>query len=196
MKIFTILFYIFIAGIAFGKSNKPLETVKNLDIEQYMGNWYEVASIPQRFQSQCVANTKAEYELLDNGKVVVVNKCEKKDGSLSTAYARARVNKKYKDQSKLQVTFVSIWRWWIWLFSGDYWVMKIGNDYEYAVVGHPNRKYLWILSREPIMDGKQLTELERYISSQEYDSCKVKITQEGDFKKKALCALKEAQVLN
>ena len=196
MKKAILFFSILLTGVALGKSYKPLDTVKNLNLERYMGSWYEVASIPQRFQSQCVANTTAEYELLDNGKVVVINKCEKKDGSISTAYARARVNKKYKDQSKLQVTFVSIWKWWIWLFGGDYWVMKLGDDYEYAVVGHPNRKYLWILSREPVMDEKQLADLEQYITTQGYDSCKVKITQEGSLKKISLCGLRETYTRN
>ena len=191
MKRFILLFSMFVTSISYAKNHKPLETVKNLDIEQYMGSWYEVASIPQRFQSQCVGKTTADYELLDNGKVVVVNKCEKKDGSISTAYARARVNKKFKDNSKLQVTFVSLWNWWFWLFSGDYWVMKIGENYDYAVVGHPNRNYLWILSRDPIMSTQQLTELEAYISSQDYDSCKIKITQAGDLKAKSLCELNQ-----
>lgn len=122
----------------------PLETVPYVDVNKYMGKWNEIASFPQRFQKGCNC-TEANYSLNENKTVKVVNKCIK-DGKLKTATAKAKV-KDPVTNAKLSVQFM-------WPFKGKYWIIDLADDYSYAVVGHPNRKYLWILSRTKTMDDR------------------------------------------
>jgi apolipoprotein D and lipocalin family protein len=123
----------------------PLQTVSKVDLSRYTGTWFEIASYPQSFQEGCTGTT-ATYTLRDDGEIGVVNRCRK--GSLSgeedSAEGRARVVDTTTN-AKLEVTF-------FWPFWGDYWIIDLGANYEYAVVGHPGRDYLWILSRTPTME--------------------------------------------
>ncbi|MEY4616923.1 MAG: hypothetical protein RJB66_1883 [Pseudomonadota bacterium] len=129
----------------------PLQPVNQVDLERYLGRWYEIASLPQWFQRDCHGTT-AEYSLGRGSKIKVVNECQK--GSLSGPISRATGKAWVTDSSnaKLKVQF-------FWPFSGDYWVIELGDRYEYAVVGNPNRKYLWVLSRTPQMDEGLYKEL-------------------------------------
>jgi apolipoprotein D and lipocalin family protein len=131
-----------IAALALASKNKPLETVNHVDIEKYLGKWYEIAAFPQSFEKGCSC-TFAEYSLDDNGKIIVKNSCIK-DGEHKVADGKAFVTDK-KTNAKLEVQFQ-------WPFSGKYWIIALAPNYSYAMVGHPNRKYLWILSRKPKMD--------------------------------------------
>jgi apolipoprotein D and lipocalin family protein len=123
----------------------PLQTVAKVDLSRYTGTWFEIASYPQRFQEGCTGTT-ATYTLRDDGEIGVVNRCRKGSlqGEEDSVEGRARVVDKTTN-AKLEVTF-------FWPFWGDYWIIDLGKDYEYAVVGHPSRDYLWILSRTPNMD--------------------------------------------
>ena len=125
--------------------SQPLETVPYVDLERYAGLWYEIASYPQRFQRGC-HRTTAEYTLSDRGHVVVVNRCNRDsiDGRQSSIRGRAFVQQD-SGNAKLKVQF-------FWPFRGDYWIIDLAEDYSYAVVSHPNRNYLWILSRTPVME--------------------------------------------
>lgn len=120
------------------------ETVPHVDLERYMGMWHEFARLPNRFQSQCVGNTTAEYTLLDDGRVEVINRCDTADGT-DEAKGIARVVD--ATNAKLEVSFVQFLG--LQLFWGDYWIIGLGDDYEYAVVGTPDRKYGWLLVRDP-----------------------------------------------
>jgi apolipoprotein D and lipocalin family protein len=121
-----------------------LQTVPHVDLNRYLGVWYEIAAFPQSFQRGCTGST-ATYTLRADGEIDVVNRCRKGslDGEESVARGRARVVD--ATNSKLEVSFFRP-------FWGDYWIIDLGRDYEYAVVGHPSRDYLWILSRTPTMD--------------------------------------------
>jgi apolipoprotein D and lipocalin family protein len=123
----------------------PLEAVPQVEIERYLGTWYEIASYPQRYQEGCTGTT-ATYTLRDDGEIDVLNKCRKEslDGPEDVAEGRARVVDTGSN-AKLEVSF-------FWPFWGDYWIIDLGPEYEYAVVGHPSRDYLWILSRAPALD--------------------------------------------
>jgi len=123
----------------------PLQTVAKVDLSRYTGTWYEIASYPQRFQKGCT-NTTATYTLRDDGEIGVVNRCRKGslEGEEDSAEGRARVVDATTN-AKLEVTFFRP-------FWGDYWIIDLGENYEYAVVGHPGRDYLWILSRTPTME--------------------------------------------
>jgi apolipoprotein D and lipocalin family protein len=123
-----------------------LRTVDHVDLQRYLGTWYDVASFPQRFQKGCTGST-ATYALRDDGEIDVLNRCRlgSLDGEEKTARGRARVVDR-ETNAKLEVSFFRP-------FWGDYWIIDLGADYEYAVVGHPGRDYLWILSRTPTMDA-------------------------------------------
>jgi apolipoprotein D and lipocalin family protein len=124
----------------------PLATVQHVDLERYLGRWYEIAKIPNRFQSQCVSDTTANYARNADGSIEVVNRCRTREGDFDEARAIARVVDP-RTNAKLEVSFFSLLGWRpVW---GDYWVLALGPNYEYAVVGEPSRRYGWILARTP-----------------------------------------------
>ena len=149
------------------------ETVENLDINQYVGKWHQIATIPQSFSKDCFQNTTAEYEQLENGWLTVINSCEEVDGKLDVAVGRARVNKDFEMNSKLEVTFVKFFSRWIWAFGGDYWVINLAPDYSWSIVGNPDKDALWILARDPNMSKEQLMSLEKFIKDYGYDTCEI-----------------------
>lgn len=146
-----------------------LQTVTKVDLERYMGTWYEIASFPQRFQKGCVASM-ATYSLRKDGKVDVLNQCrnETLDGKPRNAKGKAWIVDK-QTNAKLKVRF-------FWPFSGDYWIVDLGPDYEYAVVGHPKRTYLWILSRKRQMDPGTYEAILQRLKAQYYDISRLKKT--------------------
>jgi len=158
---------LFVAGCATTATERlhlpPLTTVEHVDLRRYLGTWYEIASFPQRFQRGCTATT-ATYALRPDGQIDVRNRCRKGslDGPEKEAHGRARVVD-HQSNAKLEVTF-------FWPFWGDYWIVDLGADYEYAVVGHPSRDYLWILSRTPTMDSEVCASIVRRLGDQGYET--------------------------
>jgi len=150
--------------VLFGCSfnHAPLDVVKYVDIEKYLGKWYEIASFPQSFQKGCNCST-AEYIKTDKDYIRVINSCRKDstDGKLKIADGKAWVVDKTTN-AKLEVQF-------FWPFRGDYWIIDLAEDYSYAVVGHPNRKYLWILSRKPQMDDNLYNSIVERCKSKGFD---------------------------
>ncbi len=170
MKNILIISFLMGLGLAqLGAENKPLEVVPYVDLDRYVGIWYEIATIPQRFQKDCVAVT-ATYTLRDDRTIAVVNRCLKKtlDGKVKLAKGKAWVVDK-KTNAKLKVQF-------FWPFKGDYWIIELDADYQYAVVGHPNRNYLWILSRSPQMEESLYQDLLRRIAQKGYEVSRLKKT--------------------
>jgi len=171
MKI-IMLFLIIFSGpglLRLRAETRPLEVVPYVDLDRYLGTWYEIATIPQRFQKDCVAVT-ATYTLRDDGTIGVENKCRKKtlDGEIKIARGKAWVVDK-KTNAKLKVQF-------FWPFRGDYWIIELDPDYKFAVVGHPNRQYLWILSRSPHIEESLYQELLQRIANKGYDVSRIKRT--------------------
>jgi apolipoprotein D and lipocalin family protein len=146
--------------------NDPVKTVSHVNLNKYVGKWYEIAKIPNRFQKGCARNTTAEYKLRDDGKIEVINKCIEDDGSVNEADGLAKVVDE-KTNAKLEVSFVSIFG--IHLFWGDYWIIGLDKDYAYAVIGHPERKYGWILSRIPQISQEKLQECYQLLRDNGYD---------------------------
>jgi len=129
-----------------GWAKQPvLEVVEHVDLDRYLGTWYEIASYPAWFQKNCAAVT-AEYSLRDDGMIRVINSCRKGslDGTLKQSTGRAKVVDQTTN-AKLKVSFFGP-------FWGDYWIIDLDPAYRWAVVGVPSRKYLWILSRTPTLD--------------------------------------------
>lgn len=147
----------------------PLRAVPQVDLQRYAGTWYEIASYPQRFQKGCTG-TVATYTLRPDGQVAVENRCNRDslNGRLTVAKGRARVVDRASN-AKLKVTF-------FWPFWGDYWVIDLGRDYEYAVVGHPNRQYLWILCRERTMAPDVYAGILERLRAQGYDTDRLRVT--------------------
>ena len=157
-----------IAALALAIKNKPLETVRHVDIKKYLGKWYEIAAFPQSFEKGCTCTT-AEYSLDQNGGILVKNCCVR-DGDLKISEGTATVDDK-KSNSKLHVQFQ-------WPFSGKYWIIGLAPDYSYAMVGHPNRKYLWILNREPVMNSMTYNHLVLLAASRGFDIRKLVKTEQ------------------
>lgn len=149
-----------------------LETVPEVDLERYLGTWYEIASYPQRYQEGCTGTT-ATYTLREDGDIDVLNRCRKSslDGKEDTAEGRARVADS-QTNAKLEVSFFGP-------FWGDYWIIDLGPDYEHAVVGHPSRDYLWILSRTPTMDEATYKEILNRVKAKGYPLDRLQKTEQA-----------------
>jgi len=141
----------------------PLETVAHVDLQRYLGTWYEISSFPQSFQKGCTATT-ATYAIRPDGQIDVVNRCRKDslDGPEKVAKGRARIVDRGSN-AKLEVSFFRP-------FWGDYWIVALGDDYDYAVVGHPSRDYLWILSRTPTLDEQRYQAILGKLTSSGYET--------------------------
>lgn len=164
-----ILLYIFSIIILSPMKSQELKTVDNVDLTRYAGKWYEIASFPQRFQKGCLCTT-AEYTLTDKDYVIVENRCNKDSINGKESYIKGKAFLvKNTGNAKLKVQF-------FWPFRGKYWIIDLGEDYSYAVVGHPNRKYLWILSRTPVMEQKIYNEILKRAKDKGFDIGKLKMT--------------------
>jgi apolipoprotein D and lipocalin family protein len=148
------------------EEHNTLEVVPHVELEKYLGKWYEIAHLPARFQEGCT-DTTATYTLSKDGNISVLNECIRND-KVKQAKGKAKVVDK-NTGAKLKVTF-------FWPFSADYWIIDLGKNYDYAVVGTPNRKYLWILSRTPQMDDKLFSQLIESVKLKGFDVSKLIIT--------------------
>jgi apolipoprotein D and lipocalin family protein len=175
MRLMSLVFVMFVllAGMAIAapgrETDKPLRTVTSVDLDRYLGRWYEIASYPAWFQKNCTATT-ADYSLRDDGLIKVINSCRKSslDGKLKQSTGRAKVVAG-SDNAKLKVSF-------FWPFWGNYWIIDLDPEYRWAVVGGPNRKYLWILSRTPHMDNEVYEGIVSRLRDQGYDPARLERT--------------------
>ena len=150
-------------------AQNSLHTVLEVDLNRYAGKWYEIASFPQYFQKGCNCTT-AEYTLTDKGYVVVENRCNKDSITGKEAYIKGKAFiVENTGNAKLKVQF-------FWPFKAKYWIIELADDYSYAVVGHPNKKYLWILSRTPFMNETIYRQITERIKEKGFDITKLKKT--------------------
>ena len=150
----------------------PLRTVDYVDLGRYAGTWYEIAAFPQRFEAGCTGTT-ATYTARPDGRIEVVNRCFK--GSLRGKEKSAKGIARVVDSTtnaKLKVSFFRP-------FWGDYWIIDLGPNYEYAVVGHPGREYLWILSRSSSMDRPTYDTIVARLNEQHYETGRLVRTVQG-----------------
>lgn len=165
-NIFKLLAFISITILftACSSKNPPLQTVQKVEIDRYLGTWYEIARYEHFFEKNC-KNISANYSMLDEDTIKVINRCtnmltnEKKE-AIGRAYAIDNTN------SKLKVSFFRP-------FYGDYWVMILDENYDYVVVGTPSREYLWILCRKPILDEKIKNEILQKLPNLGFDTSKL-----------------------
>lgn len=129
----------------------PLQVVAPVDLKRYAGLWHEQARLPNRFEKPCSGPVTAEYTPLPDGAIEVRNRCQRADGSFDEAIGTARVVRVagQPGAGRLKVRFAPSWLAWLPLAWGDYWILKLDRDYQVALVGTPDRRYLWVLSRAP-----------------------------------------------
>jgi apolipoprotein D and lipocalin family protein len=131
---------------------EPLQTIARLDVGRYLGTWYEIAKVPNRFQRQCVADTRALYRLRDDGQLDVINRCRQANGLVAEAVGRARQDGP-ADSPKLKVRFAPAWLSWLPMVWGNYWVIDLDPGYQLVAVSEPEREFLWVLSRTPTVEA-------------------------------------------
>jgi apolipoprotein D and lipocalin family protein len=164
MQLKAVLIYLILIPI-FSLSSIAPQTVSRVDLQKYSGLWSEIARMPNSFQKNCTKNVTAEYNLLDNGTIQVINRCEKNNGSIVTAKGIAKTADE-STNSKLKVSFVNLLG--IRLFWGNYWIIGLDPEYQWAIVGDPSRKYGWILSRTPELKESELTEIKEILKVNGY----------------------------
>jgi len=153
-----------LSGCAGGGREQPPETVGEVDLQRYQGTWYELARLPMFFQRNCI-RSEANYQLQADGSVAVTNRCETEDGDWQEAKGEA-VPQEAGITDRLWVRFDN---WFSRLFpgltKGHYWVLYLDEGYSTALVGSPDRKYLWLLARDTEIDqatrDRLLSEAER-----------------------------------
>ena len=158
-----------IKALAFG-ADEALETVEHVDLERYLGKWFEIARLPLRWEKKCASNVTATYTSQVDGKIGVLNNCKKSNGKIIQAKGTARLaSKDDRSNAKFKVTF-------FWPFSGDYWILDLDPDYRWALVGNPSRKNLWILSRLPNLDREVINTMLTKGQALGFDTSKVIMT--------------------
>lgn len=151
---------------------KPLATVASVDLNRYLGTWYEIARFDHEFERDCTGVT-ATYSLNPDGSIKVLNRCHR--GALNAPADDAEGTARVVDattNAKLGVTF-------FWPFEGDYWILALDPNYEWAIVGEPSGRYLWILSRSGMIDDQLKASLLAKIEAQGYDTTALIWTTQG-----------------
>jgi apolipoprotein D and lipocalin family protein len=138
------------AGLFVHASDPPLRVVRSIDLKRYAGKWFEIASLPDKSREQCARDVVVHFALRTDNRIDVVNRCRTAEGNLDEERGIARRVSNGRSSARLEVkfstgpfSFLSGW--------SDYWIIGLGPDYTWAVVGAPNRQSLWILSRLPGM---------------------------------------------
>lgn len=158
MLVFTLFF------TACSSKNPPLQTVQKVELDKYLGTWYEIARYEHFFEKDC-KNVTANYSMMDEETIKVINKCTKiqtneKKEAMGRAYATNETN------TKLKVSFFRP-------FYGDYWILILDKNYDYVVVGTPSREYLWILSRTSKLDEEIKNQILQKLPNLGFDTSKL-----------------------
>lgn len=165
MRFVLALLLAFVALPAFAA--EPVRSVPELDISRYAGQWHEIAHLPVFFQRKCVGDITAAYTLRDDGMLGVANACRTGDGDRDSAEGIARRVEGHP--GRLQVRFAPDWLSWLPMVWAEYWIIDLDPGYQWAVVGSPNRKYLWILSRMPTMERALFEQIKARARTMGYD---------------------------
>jgi apolipoprotein D and lipocalin family protein len=148
-----------------------LQAVSQVDLGRYEGKWYEIASYPQRFQKGCTCTT-SDYTVTDSDYIVIENRCNKDSINGRTSYIKVKAFiEENSGNAKLKIQF-------FWPLKSKYWIIDLADDYSYAVVSEPNRKYLWILSRTPKMNEITYQQIINRLIETGFDLSKLQITKQ------------------
>lgn len=154
----------------FESAPNPPIAVSHVEIQRYLGAWFAVARIPNRFEKDCL-QSRAIYSLNDDNSVRVLNSCPTREGKTKSVEGRGWILD--STQAKLEVGFFKIFGWYPGFARGNYWILALGavDDkglYSYALVGEPSRKYGWILARKPKLEESALDEAFKQAKEQGY----------------------------
>lgn len=164
--ILVVLCTVWLGGCLERPTATPPTTVARVELERYLGTWYEIARIPHRFQRQCVSDVTATYARGDQDGIHVLNRCRTSGGMFVEARAIARVVDA-DSNARLEVSFFSILGWRpVW---GQYWILELDKDYQYAIVGNSTRRYGWILARTPAISPVMRQRLHQRLRELGYD---------------------------
>jgi apolipoprotein D and lipocalin family protein len=163
----VVIFALFLASKK--SSAQELTVVDSVDLQQYVGTWYEIARLPNRFQEECTGNVTATYTILESGEIKVVNRCQKEKDEYSEAEGIAHRASNEEPNSKLKVRFAPSFLSFLPFVWGNYWIIDLAPDYSYAVIGEPNREYLWVLARTPKLEENIFQEILGRVKKQGYD---------------------------
>lgn len=156
----------------------PIAPIERLDIARYLGDWYEIARFPNRFEKACAGAVTAHYEQRPDGTLTVLNRCRDADGRIDEAEGQARLVGP-ADAATLKVRFAPSWLSFLPAVWGDYWVIDLDADYTLAAVSEPRGEYLWILSRTPRVDAARLDALIGRLQRQGLDVARLRMTPQG-----------------
>jgi apolipoprotein D and lipocalin family protein len=157
----------------------PVRTVESVDLNRYVGEWFEVARFPNGFQQRCVADVRAAYSLRADGRIDVINRCRAADGGAITVHGVARIDDELT-RAKLKVRFAPAALSFLPFVWGDYWIVGLAGDYSWAVVGSPDRDYLWILSRTASLDADRYAVALEAAARNGFDVARLKRTNHTD----------------
>lgn len=167
MRLIIIILIVMFSSCLSQRKLVELGIVESVELERFVGKWYEVARYPHRFERDLVGVT-AEYTLTDNGRIKVVNSGYK--GSFDGAFKSVEGKAKTADHSGrgwLKVSF-------FWFFYADYLILELDTiDYQYALIGSSTKNYLWVLGREPFMQKDTLQHLLKKAEARGYNLAKV-----------------------
>lgn len=170
IRITAMLFSLLLAGCA---TREPMPVVPSVDLGRYAGRWYEIARYPNWFQRSCSSDTTANYSLREDGRIGVENRCLRADGSAIEARGVATVVPG-SGNAKLRVRFG-------WSpVAGDYWILGLDErNYSWALVGHPSRKFLWILARTRQLPTETYGEIVALAERLGFDASRIETTRQS-----------------
>ena len=160
-------FFVLASALVSAQEAPPVASVAAVDLARYTGKWFEIGSFPMFFQRHCIGDTTADYGQRPDGAISVTNRCRTESG-FDEATGKATVVEG-GGNAKLKVSF-------FWPFRADYWIIGLDPEYRWAVVGNPNRRFLWILSRTPALPPEQLAAAKQAAEVQGYDLGQLRMT--------------------
>lgn len=167
-------------AVSLASQDAPPKTVPSVDLQRYAGRWFEIARFPNRFQRDCRGDVVVFYTVRPDGRLDVDNRCHKRDGSTDRASGVARLATDDGSNSKLEVRFAPAWLSLLPAVWGDYWIVALDPGYQLAVVGSPDRDYLWVLSRDPAPPEADVTRMIEIARGQGFDVTRLeRTTQSG-----------------
>ncbi len=156
-------------------AQQPLHTVSSIDLQRYLGRWYEIAKFPNRFQRKCIGNTSADYTLNADHTVKVLNQCKREDGQFEKAEGLA-YQVGGQSSPKLEVRFAPAWLSIFPFVWGNYWVIDLDEPYSLVAVSEPRREYLWILARTPTIKDEAYQGLIRRLEAKGFNIARLEKT--------------------
>ena len=157
----------------------PVRAVEAVDLRRYVGDWFEISRFPNRFQQRCAGDVRATYALRPDGRIDVINRCRTADGPVTEARGVARVVDTHTS-AKLRVRFAPAALSFLPFVWGDYWIVGLAEDYSWAVVGAPNREYLWILSRATTLNPDRMASALAAARANGFDVTRLTTTNHSD----------------